>query len=200
MLLRSFLQRVLTRTRLRYTATPRIIVGAGRYGQPGWIATDATSLNLLVEADWRAVVREGSVAAILAEHVWEHLDPADALAAALRCRRYLRPGGYLRIAVPDGLHPDPAYHAAVRPGGSGPGATDHRVLYTHRSLAGLLSAAGLSVRLLEYWDAAGAFHAVPWHSADGHIRRSVRYDERNASGQLRYTSLIVDGAKGAGKR
>ncbi len=193
--MRSFLRRVITRTALRYSAAPQIIIGAGQYGQRGWIATDATSLNLLVEADWRRVLREDSVAAILAEHVWEHLDPSDALAAAIRCRRYLRPGAHLRIAVPDGLHPDPAYRAAVRPGGSGAGATDHRVLYTQRSLAGLLSAAGFSVRLLEYWDAQGHFHAAPWRSADGHIRRSARYDQRNADGVLRYTSLIVDGLK-----
>jgi predicted SAM-dependent methyltransferase len=191
--LRSVIRRVITRTSLRWAAAPRIIVGAGGHGQRGWIATDATSLDLLHEADWRTVLAEGSVTAILAEHVWEHLEPSEALAAALRCRRYLRPGGRLRIAVPDGLHPDPAYREAVRPGGNGAGAADHRMLYTYRSLAGLLGAAGFTVHLLEYWDAEGVFHMAAWEAADGHIRRSARHDRRNADGMLRYTSLIVDG-------
>ena len=49
---------------------------------------------------------EGSIDAILAEHVWEHLAEEEGLAAAKCCYRYLRPGGYLRVAVPDGFHPD----------------------------------------------------------------------------------------------
>lgn len=195
MRVQSALRRTYTRARLRYATAPRIIVGAGSHGQSGWIATDTTSLDLLCEDDWRTVLREGSVTAILAEHVWEHLEPAEALAAALRCRRYLRPSGRLRLAVPDGRHPDAAYRDAVRPGGSGPGAVDHRVLYTCRTLSGLLSAAGFVPHRLEYWDERGVFHAMPWRSADGHIRRSARYDPRNADGRLRYTSLIIDGIK-----
>jgi predicted SAM-dependent methyltransferase len=67
------------------------------------------------------------------------------------------------------------------------------MLYTYRSLAGLLSAAGFTVHLLEYWDEEGVFHMAAWEAADGHIRRSARHDRRNADGMLRYTSLIVDG-------
>lgn len=176
----------------------RIIVGASGQAQPGWLATDISTLNLLHEADWRRRFAEGSLEAILAEHVWEHLEPAEGLAAAVRCRRYLRPGGRLRIAVPDGNHPDPAYIAAVRPGGSGAGAADHRLLYTLRSLSGLLAAAGFVVRPLEHWDEQGCFHAVPWDPADGLIRRSARFDSRNAGGRLVYTSLIVDAIRPEG--
>jgi len=45
--------------------------------------------------------------AILAEHVWEHLTKEEALIAALTCYRYIKNGGYLRVAVPDGPHPNP---------------------------------------------------------------------------------------------
>jgi predicted SAM-dependent methyltransferase len=46
---------------------------------------------------------------MLAEHVWEHLTEEEGLAAARACFKYLSPGGFLRVVVPDGLHPDPAY-------------------------------------------------------------------------------------------
>ena len=60
----------------------------------------------------------------MAEHVWEHLSEADARAANRLCFRYLKPGGVLRLAVPDGLHPDPGYIDEVRPGGTGAGVDD----------------------------------------------------------------------------
>lgn len=39
--------------------------------------------------------------AFLAEHVWEHLSLDDAHRATRNCERHLRPGGHLRLAVPD---------------------------------------------------------------------------------------------------
>ncbi len=44
---------------------------------------------------------EGVVDAIYAAHVWEHLYLADASAATAECFRVLRPGGRLRLVVPD---------------------------------------------------------------------------------------------------
>ena len=54
------------------------------------------------------------------------------------CYEFLRPGGRLRIAVPDGFHPEPGYIEYVRPGGTGIGADDHKVLYNYQSLRKLL--------------------------------------------------------------
>jgi len=186
------IKRLILRWQLLRQRSPRIVLGAGNYGQTGWISTDIRSLNLLNERDWRTILAEGSVAAFLAEHVWEHLEPSAGLDAARRCCRYLRPGGHLRLAVPDGLHPDPTYIAAVRPNGTGAGADDHKILYTYRTLGALLEQAGLTVRPLEYFDEAGTFHAVDWNPEDGKIRRSCRFDHRNTGGKLVYTSLIVD--------
>lgn len=191
-MLKRLIKRLILRWRMFGQSDLRIIVGASGSRQAGWISTDINSLNMLREADWRTIFAEGSISALLAEHVWEHLESGDGLAAARRCCRYLRPGGHLRIAVPDGLHPDPAYIEHVRPGGTGPGADDHRVLYTYRTLEALLAQAGLIVRPLEYFDEAGTFHAVDWNPADGLVRRSRRFDQRNTGGQLSYTSLIVD--------
>jgi predicted SAM-dependent methyltransferase len=175
--------------------TIRLVVGAGGTAFEGWIPTDIDSLNLLNQRDWNRYFEPNSVTAILAEHVWEHLTAEDGRVAARHCHRYLRPGGHLRIAVPDGLHPDPAYIRAVKPGGTGTGALDHQVLFTHESLGLLLSDVGFTVRLLEYFDRQGCFHEEPWESSGGMVRRSRRFDTRNAGGQLVYTSLIVDAIK-----
>lgn len=194
---RRLVKRALLRARLALPGPRRLVVGTSGSAPAGWIATDISSLNLLDEADWRRRFREGSLDAILAEHVWEHLTIDEGRAAAARCRRYLRPGGTLRLAVPDGLHPDPAYIEAVRPGGSGSGAAGHRLLYTYRTLTALIADAGLEPRPLEYFDEAGAFHAAPWRWEDGPVRRSARFDPRNAGGRLAYTSLIVDAVRPA---
>jgi predicted SAM-dependent methyltransferase len=194
-MLKRRLKRIILALRLACARELRLVVGASGYAPTGWVPTDVTSLDLLREEDWRARFAEGSVVAILAEHVWEHLDADDGLAAARRCLRYLRPGGRLRIAVPDGLHPDESYIAAVRPGGVGPGADDHKVLYTYQSLQKMLEDAGFQTSALEYFDEAGQFHAASWDPADGAVRRSRRFDPRNAGGRLAYTSLIMDGVR-----
>src|SRR6476620_1394942 len=130
---------------------------------------------------------------MLAEHVWEHLTADEALSAARTCFTYLRPGGYLRIAVPDGLHPDPAYQAQSMVGGRGPGGgpNDHKVLYTYATLRGLFEFAGFQVELYEYFDEEGAFHYHRWDERDGKIRRSKRFDHRNRGGRLGYTSIVL---------
>lgn len=192
---RRLVKRALLRARLALPGPRRLVVGTSGRAPRGWIATDISSLNLLDEADWRRRFREGSLDAILAEHVWEHLTLDDGRAAAIRCRRYLRPGGRLRLAVPDGLHPSPAYIESVRPGGSGSGAEDHKLLYTCRTLTAMLAEAGFAALPLEYFDEAGAFHAEPWRWEDGPVRRSARFDPRNAGGRLVYTSLIVDAVR-----
>lgn len=174
----------------------RLVIGSERIAPPlGWIETDLEYLDLLRRSDWDRVFAKNSIAAILAEHVWEHLTPADGLVAAQVCHDYLAPGGYLRIAVPDGFHPDPLYRASVKIGGSGAGAHDHKALYTYRTLSRLIEQAGFTAELLEYFDEAGTFHSVDWNPADGYVQRSRRFDERNRDGQLNYTSLIIDARK-----
>lgn len=92
-----------------------------RYGQE--------HLSLLREPDWAYHFKSNPVDAILAEHVWEHLDCFGAIMAAQNCFKYLKPGGYMRVAVPDGWHPDKDYIDCVKPGGWEAGSKDHHVLY-----------------------------------------------------------------------
>ena len=173
----------------------RIIIGAGSISAPGWFATDKDMLDVVERANFLRYWEPNSIEAFVSEHVWEHLTESEARQATANCYEFLRPHGHLRIAVPDGLHPEPNYIEYVRPGGSGIGSEDHKVLYNYQSLGSLLEGTGFSVYLLEYWDERGIFHFNEWSSEDGHIRRSKRYDPRNQDGSLTYTSLIADAIK-----
>lgn len=173
----------------------KIVVGASDIFDKGWVPTDMEFLNLLKEGDWKNYFKPDTISAILAEHVWEHLTPDQGELAATHCLKYLKPGGHLRIAIPDGNHPKPEYIEHVRIGGSGPGAHDHKVLYTYKTLSAMLQRVGFETNLLEYFDENGQFHENRWKSEDGHIRRSKNNDKRNANGVLNYTSLIVDAIK-----
>jgi predicted SAM-dependent methyltransferase len=173
----------------------RLVLGSGSLSQKGWLATDREHLDMLNHAHWSRYFGKESVDAMFAEHVWEHLTEADAVEAARNCRCYLKPGGYLRVAVPDGLHPSQAYRDAVKPMGSGAGADDHKVLYTYATLSRVFEEAGFRVELLEYFDENGSFQAGDWDPKDGLVLRSRRFDERNSDGRLNYTSIILDARK-----
>jgi predicted SAM-dependent methyltransferase len=175
----------------------QIIIGAGGIGHDkGWIPTNVQFLDLLKEEDWQRGFGDHRIDAIFAEHVWEHMTPADGKAGAAQCFKYLKPGGLLRIAVPDGNHPDPDYHEFVRPGGPGPGAYDHKVLYTYDMLRAMLESVGFKVDLLEYYDAERNFHRMPWDPKQGRVYRCQGWTEKKRDGSImHYTSLIADARK-----
>lgn len=173
----------------------KVIVGASGVYQNGWVPTDVDHVNLLDEGSWRTYFAEDSIAAIMAEHVWEHLNEKDAVTAAESCFKYLKSNGYIRVAVPDGFHPSKEYIDAVKPGGSGAGSDDHRVLYNYKTLSEIFETAGFRVELLEWFDENGQFNFRNWDEGDGKILRSKRDDKRNEGGQLNYTSIILDATK-----
>lgn len=181
--------------RLRHRRPFRMVVGASGHFPPGWLCTELETLNLLRPDDWAGIFDENSIDAILAEHVWEHLSEREGVVAARTCHRFLRPGGYVRAAVPDGLHPDAEYIDSVKPGGSGAGADDHKVLYTCETFERVFKEAGFTTKMLEYHDADGRFQFIDWDPRDGFIRRSRRFDPRNQGGSTKYTSIILDAVK-----
>jgi predicted SAM-dependent methyltransferase len=183
----------------------RIVLGAwGRYDSD-WIPTQREFLNLLEPADWERFFQPNSVEAMLAEHVWEHLTLQEGLAAARTCFKYLSHGGHLRVAVPDGLHPDPAYIELVKADAQIP--NDHKVLYTYRTVRELFESSGFRVNLYEYFDEAGTFHEEDWDAKRGTIWRARRFDPRNNGGKLvsvypgtlddylQYSSIVLDAVK-----
>jgi predicted SAM-dependent methyltransferase len=183
--------------RLRGKHQGKIVIGSGNIADSGWVPTEQSFLDLLKAEDWERFFQPNSLDAMLAEHVWEHLTVGEAYTAAWTCYRYLKPGGYLRVAVPDGLHPNPDYHGWVKVGGAIPGqiSNDHKVLYTYRTLSDVFTSAGFRVDLYEYFDEEKNFHYREWDAGRGKIRRSSRYDKRNRDGSLTFTSIILDAVK-----
>ena len=176
----------------------RVIIGAGEQRWEGWIPTHREELDLTDSGTWAAWFGARRADALLCEHVFEHLTEDEGRLAAKTCFDYLKPGGFLRLAVPDANFPDADYQNMVKPGGPGPAdhpAADHKLVYDHRRLARVLESAGFVVDLLEYCDEAGRFHYRQWDPAAGPIYRSLMLDHRNRGGRLGFVSLIVDAVK-----
>lgn len=179
-----------------HEAELKIVVGSG--GLPtgkGWYGTDIEQLDVTSRKNWVGSFGNKKLSNVFAEHVWEHLTDEQSEKGINNIFEFLKSGGRFRVAVPDGFHPDPDYIEHVRPEGSGPGADDHKFLYTYNTLRQKLEGAGFKTELLEYWDEQGSFHFVPWDTENGKVIRSKRFDSRNSDGKLRYTSLIIDAIK-----
>lgn len=183
------------RKKLKEAESIKIIVGTGGVEQPGWIPTDYEYFDITKAVDWAKYFSKDSISSILAEHVLEHLEEHQIQSALKLSYDYLKPGGHLRLAVPDGNHPDKNYIEYVKPGGHGPGSDDHKVLLDLDSLEGMLKRAGFKVNLLEGFDNQGKFIRNNWDVNDGMIHRSLEFDERNIDKKPIFTSLIVDGIK-----
>lgn len=171
------------------------IGSAGINNNSEWYPTDKDSLDITKEEDWQKVLFSLRLDNIVAEHVWEHLSPEEVDLTNANCFKYLKSGGILRIAVPDGYNPDKKYTESVKPYGTGKGACDHKMLYNYKILSGKLQKAGFEIKLLEYWDENAQFHYENWSNENGFIIRSRLYDPRNKDGSLKYTSLIIDATK-----
>lgn len=92
--------------RLERSAAPlRLHLGCADNYLGGWLNIDLARPGRRLDLRWdlrRPVpFSEGSVEAIFAEHLLEHLTVGQGLGIVQECRRLLRPGGVLRIGVPD---------------------------------------------------------------------------------------------------
>jgi predicted SAM-dependent methyltransferase len=174
----------------------KINIGAGKTRfERDWFFCDIDVLDILVESQWDRILHFLKLDNLFAEHVWEHIPVEDILLANKNCFRVLKSGGVLRIAVPDGYHPDKSYIDFVKPGGKGQGADDHKQLFTYKILKESLEKVGFKTDLLEYWDENGEFHFKDWSDEAGKVMRSKRYDWRNTDNKLNYTSIIIDAIK-----
>lgn len=82
----------------------RLHIGCGTNVLPGWINIDRVrrAAGVVTGIDAAALpFPDGSVTAILAEHVFEHFSFAEERAVWQEMARVLRPGGELVIEVPD---------------------------------------------------------------------------------------------------
>ncbi|EPR09413.1 class I SAM-dependent methyltransferase [Ruminiclostridium papyrosolvens] len=176
----------------------KVIIGAGQIRYEGWIPTQENELNLLSITDWNKLFSVESIDAILAEHVWEHLTYEEGVLAAINCYKYLKPGGYIRCAVPDINFRNDWYQNMVQVGGPGPiehPAATHKIVYDYQTLENVFKSAGFIVSLLEYCDENGDFHYTYWNESDGKVGRSFRFDTRNSLEKLGMVSIIIDARK-----
>jgi predicted SAM-dependent methyltransferase len=170
----------------------KIVIGVmGKFGK-SWIRTNIEYLNILCNEHWQMWFIPNPVDALLADHVWKHLTPEEGELAVRHCFIHLRPGGYLRAAVPDGYHSDPDYIDPVKINGTGPSTDGHKVFYIQKTFIQVFADISFEVELLEYFDEEDRFHEVNWDPAVGRIRRPRRYNRRNRDGSLRYTSIILE--------
>jgi len=178
----------------------RIIIGAGDQQWTGWIATQKNNWICANPKTGRPAFTCDSQMPSCAS-MYEHLTKAEGRTAAALCFQWLKPGGYLRCAVPDGNFPDPDYQILARAGGPGPGghpAAGHRVCYDYKLFSDIFISAGFDVDLLEYCDENEKFHYHQWSADDGPIYRSLLMDHRNKDGVIRSVSLILDARKPTG--
>lgn len=188
--------------------TLRIIVGAGAVARDGWVSLQHNDLSIENPASWARLFQPNSIDAILTEHTLEHLTVGEAAAAVQYFYYYLRRGGYVRCAVPDGFHSYPGYLDWVAPGSPGEqwlrkfrtaDEPDHKTLWTYDSLGALFQNTGFRVMLREWFDDAGIFHKDPqWNQEDGYVRRCYGSGWSNILSVVvgaPYTSLIIDAIK-----
>jgi SAM-dependent methyltransferase len=89
----------------------RLNLGCGEVFAAGWLNADFATLRWTVQRrrwpDWtfdatrRWPCPDDYFEAIHCEHVLEHFDYDTAIEVVVECRRTLRPGGVLRLSVPD---------------------------------------------------------------------------------------------------
>jgi predicted SAM-dependent methyltransferase len=96
------------RTRVRQAKRPVFLnLGSGPRGleKPSWVNVDGfTERNVdhVIDLARRLPFDDDSFDGIFCEHVIEHFDLEQGKAILGECRRVLRPGGVLRVIVPDG--------------------------------------------------------------------------------------------------
>ena len=148
----------------------RLHLGSAQVYKADWINIDQHGRGVDFVWDLRRPLPlpPGSVDAIFHEHLLEHLPVAEGLALTRECHRLLRPGGILRIGVPDfgrlasgyvdgddlvdRLHPGvPTPLLALAELAYGYG---HRSLWDEATLVGLLGELGFTARACAFGDSA----------------------------------------------
>lgn len=91
----------------KYESSKDLLVnlGCGGNGALGWVNVDGypgPNVNCVCDCRTKLPFPDGSARGIFSEHFFEHLDYTDEVPSFLaECLRVLRPGGVIRIVVPD---------------------------------------------------------------------------------------------------
>ena len=178
----------------------KIILGAALTSQKDWISTNEEWFDISKKADWQRFFKNKKILKrALAEHVFEHLTKSEMTTALKLIYDYLIKEGTLRIAVPDGNHPNPQYREHTGINGIGADASDHKQFITFEYLKSELENCGFKCVLREGYMSDGTLVNEEFTSKLGFIIRS----RNNKSFNLKYgwnfenanSSLIVDAYK-----
>ena len=188
-----FINRFFLKNKISKHRSIKIIIGAGDTRYDTWVPTDYPIFDVLNYSHWKYLISGAKVKHILAEHVFEHLKSEELLIALRNIKKYARNDIVIRIAVPDGNFPDINYIRHVEPGGIGPGAHDHKILYTKEKLDSVISKdPSWAIDFVEYWTEAGEIVSTYSDYPNGKVTRCLKNDIRNTNEEIKYTSLIVD--------
>jgi predicted SAM-dependent methyltransferase len=167
----------------------KIVLGAHTDIYEGWISTDLPHFNILKQDDWEYFFNGLKIDNLLIEHVLEHFTKDEVEYVLTQVNKYLKSGGNLRIAVPDGYHPDTDYKKLIIPPADG-----HQSVWNIDSLQKLLSAKGFNTDALEFYSEKGIFSGRVFDFTNGTITRS-RHKGFKSESHPDYSSLIVDAYK-----
>ena len=137
-------------------------LGSGGTPKSGWVNIDLVGdpVNLAWNCERRLPFGDATVDALFHEHLLEHLPLKSGLDLTIECHRLLKPGGILRVGVPDvarylrsWLDQSHEFVESVRPGRPTPFLAvqevfycyGHRAMYDFETLALLCRAAGFEV-------------------------------------------------------
>jgi predicted SAM-dependent methyltransferase len=178
----------------------KIIIGAAETYQDDWYSTNEQWLDVPDEKSWKKIFKGKTlITNVVAEHVFEHLTYEECGRAFSNIYNHMSQGGRVRIAVPDGYHPDSEYLRHVGIGGIGDDAADHKQLFNADVLCQLLSGSGFVPEQLEGFSSNGELINKDYSIQDGFIFRSRKNETAEKRKRWAFsdadTSLIVDGVK-----
>ena len=89
--------------KLRDSPELRLHLGSGFLSKPGWVDIDLAGAPVDLVWDLKNGIpfADGTVDAIFHEHLLEHLTLRNGFGLTMECHRALKPGGVLRVGVPN---------------------------------------------------------------------------------------------------
>lgn len=177
----------------------KIILGAATTYQKGWLSTNEQWFDIRYENNWKKLFKKKElISNLLAEHVFEHLTYVELDNTLSHANCYLKKGGKLRIAVPDGYNPSEEYIKNVNINGIGADAQDHKQLLNFDILNKLLIRNNFSCNILEGYK-NNELIQNKFNDFDGFIIRTRKRKNINLDPDWFFedsgTSLIVDAIK-----
>ena len=178
----------------------KLILGAALTNQVGWLSTNEEWLDISNKRDWRRLFKGRKLLRrAIAEHVFEHLTKEQMINAFQLIYEHLYEGGTLRIAVPDGNHPDQTYRKNTGINGIGADAADHKQFLSFETLKYELEKVGFKCFQIEGYNKKGELIAKNLPPELGYIHRTRQNKDKFSRQGWEFkdaqTSLIVDAYK-----